>query len=254
MQDMVRNANLCGTPTDMYRLNDLEKLEMSQYKFIIFLNTFKLLPEQWQRIEMRIPKHVTILWNYAPGILNPDFSMSNIEKISGMKVRERTPILRPQIFPELGSFLAGTEPMRSRIDSNIDYPLLEILSSDLTQVLARYEDGAIAIASRKYEERNVIYSTLPFFEPEHLRQIAKIANCHLYAPCNCTVYADSRFIAVFPKYDIHNEKLEFKYEVSLASVVAERREFAVKSVELNLKAKEMEFFEMKRGHTPTFDT
>jgi hypothetical protein len=61
-------------------------------------------------------------------------------------------------------------------------------------------------------------------------------------PANCTVYADSRFIGIFPKVDICNEKLEFKHEVSLEPAVTARREIEVKSVVLNLKAKEMEVF------------
>jgi hypothetical protein len=242
MQDMIRNANLCGTPVDTYRLNDLEALDLSQYRLLIFLNTFKLLPEQWRRIEARIPKHATLLWNYAPGVMNPDFSIDNIEKITGMKVRERGQVLRPQLLPEPGSCLAGTEQMQSAIDADVDYPLLEVVPSDKICILARYEDGAIAVASGQYDGRNVVYSALPFFGPEHLHRIAALAGCHLYVPANCTVYADSRFIGVFPKVDLCNEKLEFKHEVSLECVLTGKRETTVKSIALNLKAKEMEFF------------
>ena len=104
------------------------------------------------------------------------------------------------------------------------------------------KDGAIAVASGQYGGRNVVYGALPFFGPEHLRRIAALAGCHLYVPADCTVYADSRFIGIFPKVDFRNEKLEFKHEVSLESAVTARREIEVKSVVLNLKAKEMEVF------------
>ncbi len=242
MMDTIRNASLCGAPVDTYRLNDLETLDLSQYRLFIFLNTFKLLPEQWRRIEPRIPKHATLLWNYAPGAMNPNFSIDNIGKITGMKVRERTLVLRPQLLPEPGSCLDGTEQMQSGTNTDVDYPLLEVVKSDKIRVLARYEDGAIAVASGQCDERNVVYSALPLFGPEHLHRIAALAGCHLYMSANCTVYADSRFIGIFPKGDLHNGKLEFKHEVSLESAVTERREIAVKSVALNLKAKEMEFF------------
>jgi hypothetical protein len=242
MMDMIRNANLCGAPTDTYRLNDLETLDLSQYKLVVFLNAFQLVPEQWRRIEARIPKHATLLWNYAPGILSPDFSMKNIKNVIGMKVRERGPVLRPQLLPEPGSCLAGTEPMRSEIDADVDYPLLEVVPSDQIRVLARYEDGAIAAASGQYGGRPVVYGALPFFGPEHLHRIAALAGCHLYVPANCTVYADSRFIGIFPKDDFQNEKLEFQQEVSLESAMTGRRETGTKSVALNLHSKEMEFF------------
>ena len=240
MMDMIRNANLCGAPTDTYRLNDLETLDLAQYKLIIFLNTFKLLPDQWRCIAARIPQHATLLWNYAPGALNPEFSIDNIEKIIGMKVRERNMEPHPQLLPEYGSILAETSPMGS--DADVDYPLLEIVPSGEIQVMARYEDGAIAVASMQCDGRNIIFSVLPFFGTEHLRRIAEVADCHLYVPMNCTVYADSRFIGIFPKVDFRDAKLEFKNKVTLESAVTGRLEISTQSVTLNLKAKEMEFF------------
>lgn len=244
MQDSIRNANLCGAPTDMYRLNDLETLDLSRYKLIVFLNTFKLLPEQWRKIQTCIPEEATLLWNYAPGVLNPDFSMDNIEKIIGMKVRERRLVSCPQLMPETGSCLEGAGPMMAEFgtDVSVDYPLLEAVPSDMIRVLARYEDGGIAVASGRCDGRNVVYCALPFFSPEHFRRIAMFADCHLFTPVNCTVYADSRFIGIFPKFDIRSEKIEFKNEVSLESVITGRRDIAVKSVELSLKSKGKEFF------------
>jgi hypothetical protein len=252
MLDAIRSANLCGAPTDMYRLNDLETLDLSQYKLIIFINSFKLLPSQWRRIETRIPQHATLIWNYAPGVLNPGFSIDNIEKITGIKVRERRTNVHPQILPQDDSCLAGTGPLSPEfweVNKGVNYrlpeiatPLLEVVLSDEIRTLAHYEDGAIAIASRKYGGRNVVYAALPFFGPEHLRRIAALAGCHLYAPANCAVYADSRFIGIFSKIDLQNENLEFRNKVSLESPVTGRRETSVNSVTLNLKSKGMEFF------------
>ena len=242
MEDMIRNANLCGAPTDLYRLNDLATLDLSQYKLIVMLNAFQLLPEQWRQIHARIPTQATMMWNYAPGILSPDFSMDNMEKTVGMKIAERGAVLRPKILPEPGSCLEGTGPIRLEADGNVDYPLLEVTPSDQISVLARYEDGAIAVASGQHGGHKVVYGALPFFGPEHLRRIAANAGCHLYVPENCAVYADSRFIGVFPKDDLRNEKLEFQHEVSLQSPITGRREISVKSVALDLNAKCLEFF------------
>jgi hypothetical protein len=135
--------------------------------------------------------------------------------------------------------------MKSEVLANVnfDYPMLEIVPSDKIKIMARYEDGAISVASTQYDGHNVVYGVLPFFGPEHLRRIAADAGCHLYAPVNCAVYADSRFIGVFPKVDLHNERLEFKNKASIESVVTGLKEIAVKSTALNLKAKEMEFLQ-----------
>ena len=242
MKDMVRNINLCGAPTDMYRLKDLENLDMAQYKLIIFLNTFKLSTDQWERIEACISKDATLLWNYAPGILNPEFSVSNIEAITGLKVQEKSGYPYPELFPEPGSVFEGAETLKPVAELSVDYPLLEIIPLEESQVLAKYDDNTAAIVSNLHKGRNIIYSVLPFLQPEHLHRIAASAGCHMYAPADCSVYGDSRFIGIFPRTELKDAKLVFREKVSFESTVSGRKERSVKSITMNLKAKEMEFF------------
>ena len=81
-----------------------------------------------------------------------------------------------------------------------------------------------------------------FLQPEHLHRIAVSAGCHMYAPADCTVYGDSRFIGIFPRTELKDAKLVFREKVSFESTVSGRKERSVKSITMNLKAKEMEFF------------
>jgi hypothetical protein len=242
MQDMVSNANLCGAPVDLYRLNDLDTLDLSQYKLIVFLNTFRILPEYWKRIKSRIPEDATLLMNYAPGILKPEYSIDNIETLTGFQVKEKKVSSTSELRMESGAFMRLCSAMKQQASSGleIDYPLLEII--DPENVLARYEDGSAAVAIKKHEGRKIIYSVLPFFSPEHIRCIAVEAGCHMYAPLDCAVYGDSRFIGLFPRRDIQNENLELKTESSLVSAVSGKRINASKSATINLRAKEMEIF------------
>ncbi len=206
MTDIVRNTNLCGAPSDMYRLSDLKSLDLEQYKLIIFLETFKLNLKSWKQIKTRIPEHATLLWNYAPGIRNPEFALENIKSITGFEVKEKAACSPMELLPESESLLAGSSSLKPEIPENsTGYPLLEIVAEAGTQVLARYNDGACAVASKLCGRHNVIYSVLPFFSPDHLRRIAVAAGCHMYAPVDCTVYGDSRFIAVFPRSSINSQ-------------------------------------------------
>lgn len=240
MQDSVRNANLCGAPTDMYRLNDLETLDLSRYKLIVFLNVFQLPPERWRRIEARLPRRATLLWHYAPGILAPDFSLDNCGRLVGMRLKERSPKPRPRLLPEPGSLLDGSGTMETDLD--LDCPSLEVVPSEGLRVLARHEDGAVAAAVTGADGREVVYCALPFLGPEQLRRLAAAAGCHLLAPVDCVVYADSRFVGVFPRVELKGAELKFKEEVSLESPVTGRREAAAKTARLDLQAKGMEFF------------
>jgi len=63
------------------------------------------------------------------------------------------------------------------------------------------------------------------------RKLAIEADCKMYAPENCTVYADNRIIGIFPKNDV-----EFTLELGENSVNGEH------GIELKINAKGAEYF------------
>ena len=240
MRDIVREAMLCGTPVDMYRLKDLETIDLSRYKFIIFLNTFKFDKGQWERIEKCLSETASLLWHYAPGILSPAFALDNIELLTGVAVLERSTVEHPVLIPEPGSPLENTAPMypHDRENFKADFPLLAIAEKEGVHVLARYQDGAAAAALSTLNGRRVIYSTLPFFKPEQLRVLMEMAGCHFYAPLNCAVYGDNRFIGIFPASDVEG-KLCFKEESEWIDTDGSR--LRGKTFPLDMKAKTFKF-------------
>lgn len=205
LMEFVREAALCGAPFDMFRLKDLEEIDLSQYKMIIFLNTFLIIPERWATIKNKIAINTMLIWFHAPGILNPGFDIKNIKNITGFNIIECQKKKFPlKIFLNMESFFQNTASILSWEQSQeIEFPLMEVAEQDGQVILGIYEHGGIAAAARYDEQQHLqIYFSLPLLKTEHIRFLAQKAGCHFFAPTNCTVYADNRFIGIFPKETI----------------------------------------------------
>jgi len=238
MKEFVREAALCGAPIDTYCLKDLKNIDLSQYKLIVFINTFLLQPEDWTDIKANIPEKATMSWFYTPGILNPEFSLDNVKTITGFEILECTENdIEPEILPEKDGFLGNCAAMTYHNDNKLDIPFVKVNNQNNITVLGHYTDGSIAAASRYDEKQRLqVYFALPLLRAEHFRVLAKKAGCHFYAPENCTVYTDSRFIGIFPKVQL-NSVLELKKPVDLIDVISGEEWVNVSSVTLKMKAK-----------------
>jgi hypothetical protein len=239
MKDLVREANLCGVPVDTLRLADLETVDLSQYKLLVFMNIFSFEPGQWGGVERRIPGGSVLMWHYAPGILGPEFSLSNVERLTGVKIRERAPVPEPCLIPEPGSILDRTAEMTPyQRGCKADYPMVEIADWRGLKILARYQDGAPAAALTENKGRRIVYSALPLFRAEHLRRVMETAGVHFYTPLNCVVYGDSRFMGIFPSADIDGA-LRFPSESEWTD--ADGVSLKGKEFPLKMKAKSFKF-------------
>ena len=161
-----------GAPVDFLRVSDLEEIDLSQYKMIVFGDTFYFERGQIEKILSKLNPNTTIIWNYAPGVLLPDFSYENVKSICGMKVCESA-------------------------KSESDHPTLCICENEGVEVLERYENGKIKIASKVHMGRRNILAASPELETEDFRRIAEESGVHFYAPCGVTVYADNRITSYF---------------------------------------------------------
>jgi hypothetical protein len=228
----LREFNLTGAPVDLYRLSDLEDMDISQYRLIVPLNAFVLNSAKWSQLKARIPKNTTIFWNYAPGVVGDHFSLDNITRLTDFSVRERKPCKNIELFFE------NMSDIKWRADNDMDtFPVLEIVPEGEQQILGRYSDGGIAMATTDH----CVYCTVPLLKAEHLRSIMKIAGCHFYAPVGTIVYADNRFIAVFSDAKI-NFTMSFPAHCNISNAVTGETYSCKDSIPLSLKKHSMCFF------------
>lgn len=179
---------LAGAPIDVFRLSDLGKMDLSQYKVIVFGNTLVFETDRWESIRAKINKTATLVWLYAAGICNPSFGMENIKSLTGFEVKPHT-VEQPQAFD------GGNIPD--------DFPQIQVVDNGGITVMDTYENGDIKTASRDTEYGGkVIINTLPDLTAAQFREIMQNAGCNMPAPLGCTVYADNRIIGLFPSTDI----------------------------------------------------
>lgn len=203
LQETIREFHLCGSPIDIYRLSDLPTIDLTQYRLFCFLNVFMITGDEWQTVQARLPDNPTLFWFFTPGILSPQFCLDNVRKLTGFTIKERDSV--SPIYPVVNSIIQNSPVINPPDDPAVNFPVPEIINASDITILAKFKDGGIAVAERKNKNGRQIYSVLPLLKMDHLRIIMKYAGCHMYAPPDCTVYADNRFISIFPRKDMQGQ-------------------------------------------------
>ncbi len=160
LTDSIREASLLGTPVDLFRLDDLDELDCSGYKFVIFLNAFCLRPQHCEVIRRKL-HHTLKLWQYAAGILEGS---------------------------DLIPFRIEVKESHGR-----EYPVFSFQETADMEILSRDPDGMSLVGQRGRD----IYSSAPAVEFVLLRHLAERAGCSFMTPPGNVIYADNRFCAVF---------------------------------------------------------
>ena len=164
--DFICNAKMSGAVLDVYRYNDLRKLNLTQYKLIVFAYTYKLNTDDIEYVKSQT--NANLMFNYLAGALSEEkFSFDSIRNVTGFTLEEK----------ELTKY---------------DFPAVKILDTD--NVVKASEDGEVVY--KEIDGRINIMNTIPYPDVETLRNVAKIAGCHIYCEAGYTLYADNRFLAM----------------------------------------------------------
>lgn len=226
LYNLQSELRLCGAPVDTLRLADLYEIDLSQYKMIVFANAFKV-DNRLREILKANAENTTYIWNYASGVLNPDFDMENIYDLTGFHVKEFAHNYgTEEIGYRMKPYHFGPVP-----ELILDFPLVEILSEAEQKVISRYPDGRIMCAEAEKNGGTSVFCALASLMAEDFRKLALEAGCRMYAPVNCTVYADNRIMGVFPKEDV-----QFALEFGPYTVDGNNRK------EISVKAKGAAYF------------
>lgn len=186
--DFITDINESGVLADTYRLKDLEVIDLSRYKLIIFANTFKIT--NWNRIINKIRSGTTMLFNHAAGIWKESFDINNVKEITGFCISD-------------GGFING-------------YPKIKV-----TNGCPVYYDknGKEIILRLRRRDGGINYINCGNPGKETLRKIAEDAGCYMHTNSLCTVYGDNRIIGFFPKNEI-KEKIVFKVKGRYKEIIS----------------------------------
>ena len=191
---------LCGAPVDHYRFRDLFELDLSRYKCIFFLNAFLFSAEEWASLSARIAPDACLVWHYAPGIFSPEYDPDAVhEKCGFFLKRPAESLARTSLIPD-GGFRDC--PVLRREDAGNAYPYFILREDASLRILGRLDNGDAVIGETRHGGRRNLYISLPLCTWPYYRRIMEESGVLFYAPPETTVYADSRFIGLFPRKDV----------------------------------------------------
>ena len=179
VKDFIANTQMSGVGLDIYRYSDIDKINLAQYKLIIFAYTYKLNQNDIEYIKSKT--NASLCFSYLAGALaDGKFSFENVKNVTGFTLEEK-------------------------VESEYDFPAVRILDTD--NVVKADEHGEVvykADGDRKY-----IMNSTPYLDVETIRNIAKISGCHIYCEAGYTLYTDNRFLVMTATENAFNGMLDF---------------------------------------------
>jgi hypothetical protein len=219
-----------GAPWDPYLLTDIDNPKLRDYRLYIFLNTFRVTPEQRAAVHARLKRNgATAIWVYAPGYIGEKLSAENMRALTGVRFAESNTAgeLRVQITAydhaytkSLPRDLAyGTDVNVENIKRWYDHqiylkdPRDPSLQRDLPgfRINPRFwcDDpqaqtlGMLAginkpgLIVKKQAGWTSVYSSAPILPAALLRNIARAAGCHIYSDAGDVVCANRNFLGIY---------------------------------------------------------
>ncbi len=219
-----------GAPWDAYLLTDIGNPGLRDYKLYIFLNTFRVTPEQRAAIHARLERNgATAVWVYAPGYIGDRLSVDDMSALTGIRVAEDT---NPgELHVEITSydhpytkslargFAYGTDVNVENIKRWYDHriylkdPRDPSLRRDLPgfRISPRFwiaDPAALTLgklagvdkpglAVKKQSGWTSVYSSAPILPAALIRNIARAARCHIYSDAGDNVYAGLNFLGIY---------------------------------------------------------
>ncbi|MFW5799085.1 MAG: hypothetical protein ACOCXX_05445, partial [Planctomycetota bacterium] len=197
--DMDQSMMRVGTPRDKVVLPDLWNPDLRDYNLYIFKTTYDADAKIRGKIHQLLDDGKTVFMTWAAGLTDETgIGTDRMSTLLGMTVKTdgqfapmacKTVKLDHPLLKELpeGTVLGnpGARAARFWIEE----------SDDLT-VLARYDDGKVALAVKAMGKGHMVYSAVPISQPAFLRNLSRFAGNHLFIEEPDAFYADNHFIVL----------------------------------------------------------
>jgi hypothetical protein len=194
--EVRRPLGRMGAPYGQYLLDDVLAGRV-RAKVYVFLNAWRLSPDQRKRLLAATSNHLRI-WCYAPGYHEEDHtSLDAMRELTGFRLVKH-------------SGNAWAEPTAVGRKLGLQTPLglkrpVEPLfwASDATtaETLAAYPDGSPAIALRQTESGLSMFVGPPGLTSDLLRLAARRAAVRLVTQTDCNVYANGPYLVLHASQD-----------------------------------------------------
>ncbi len=180
-----------GVVFDPIHIDDLEAVDLSPYKVVIFGNTFVMDEKTRQMIHDRVARNGrTLIWFYAPGYSDGEsLDPARVTHLTGFNLVPARLHAAAEIevaLPESTlTYTLGSEAMS---------PIFAIDEPDV-EVLGRFrETGQTAIGKKTFPDHTAWYVALPNTGVEPLRSLLRKSGAHTYSTRGDIVYAGSGIV------------------------------------------------------------
>ncbi len=187
-----------GAPYDLYSIADIENIVHDDYKLYIFINAFKMSEKTRNIIEKKIKtQNKTILWIYAPDYIHEDgVSEKNISEMTGINI-----CLSKQNETTIDVDFKDSGLISDSYGFSTEQKTMFCVDDDV-EVWGRYKNShEIALARKKLENYNSVYSGAGNLPGSVLKEIARLSGVHIYGTGNDAVFVSERLIGIYPEKD-----------------------------------------------------
>lgn len=189
----AEQALRCGVVGDHVYDFDLDRVNLPQYKAVVFMNAYKLSDAQRKFVSEKVARGGrTLVFNYLTGFANGErLDLRFVQGLTGMKLERVSSPAAPKVrFLNPGyeyGFNGAITPLAVPTDP-VAEPLARLADTDRP-----------VIVRKKLKDFTSVYCALPLNGTEGFRAIFRAAGCHVYNEANDFTYAHSGLLLLHTK-------------------------------------------------------
>jgi hypothetical protein len=192
--DLLANQAHCtGAAVDKVLLMDLPRVDLTQYRTVLFANTFRLTSEQRRFIREKVASGGrTVVWVYAPGYVSEDrlLDAAALSELTGIGLKPVEVPGAPEIAVEYGEVRA-----RLRVSDPVT-PLFAVDDAEAVALGLYSGSNETGMAVKKTAAGTAIFCGLPPANFELLQAMFRESGAHIYNDSGDVVLADDRYLAI----------------------------------------------------------
>ena len=189
-ENYIRFAR-CGAAVDYVLAEDLAK-HAGDYQLYVFANCFNYDQALLEAVEKLRQRDCTLLWVYAPGFaFNDACGVESMKKLTGFTFAKADKPIVPEVT------LTDGRAMGNR--THRVAPMFHVIDKDV-EVLGRYKDGKVGLASKKTGQATSIFCGVWQFDVPFIRETASKAGAHITATPSDPMEANDSLIMIHARF------------------------------------------------------
>lgn len=204
-----------GAAFDAIHIDDLDKVDLSQYKAVVFLNTFVMDEKKRRLIKDQVASNNRhLVWTYAPGyIKGNDIDLNLVSRLTGISLKTENYSETPEIIVD--PKFAQAEPQKAKGP----YHPIFVINDPFAKTLGKYKElDKPALGYREFDHWTSWYSGVPITDHRVFRAIFKKAGVNIFTHEKDVIYAGGGLLMVHTtkpgpreiKYKDKTYNLDFK--------------------------------------------